>query len=147
MTDAPDPVPATNTVTATWAGGLRFVHRSASGHAVVSDAPAAVGGDDSAPTPMELVLLGLIGCTGVDVASILQGMRQPFTALEVSASSERAEEHPRVYTRIHLTYRLRGDLDPQKVRRAIHLSEHKYCSVSAMLSPAVALSRDFELLP
>lgn len=139
-----EPVPAT--MTATWTGGLRFVHRSASGHALVSDAPRAAGGDDTAASPMELVLLGLIGCTGVDVASILRGMRQPLDGLEVSATYERADEHPKVFTRIHLKYTLRGDLDEKKVRRAIELSEGKYCSVSAMLNPTVEITHEHEIL-
>jgi putative redox protein len=97
-------------MTTTWAGGMRFVHRSASGHAVVTDAPVDKGGGGTAPSPMELMILGLIGCTGVDVVSILQKMRQPVTGCEVQATSERAEEHPRVYTRIHVTYVLRGEV-------------------------------------
>ena len=127
-------------MTATWAGGLRFVHRSASGHAVVTDAPADKGGGGTAPSPMEFVILGLIGCTGVDVVSILQKMRQPVTSCEVQATSERAEDHPRVYTRIHLVYILRGDLDPKKVERAVGLSEQTYCSVSAMLRGTAEIS-------
>jgi len=127
-------------MTTTWAGGLRFVHRSASGHAAVTDAPVESGGGGSAPSPMELVILGLIGCTGVDVVSILQKMRQPLTGCEVSATYERAEDHPRVYTKIELTYILRGDLDPKKVERAVGLSEQTYCSVSAMLRGTAEIS-------
>jgi putative redox protein len=138
-----DPVPPT--MTATWAGGLRFVHRSASGHGLVTDAPGADQVDVIAPTPMELVLLGLIGCTGVDVASILQRMREPLEGLEVTATYERAETHPKVYTKIHLTYSLRGGLDEKKVQRAIELSETKYCSVSAMLGTAVDITHAYVL--
>ena len=134
-------------MTTTWAGGLRFVHRSASGHAVVTDAPADKGGGGTAPSPMEFVILGLIGCTGVDVVSILQKMRQPLTSCEVQATSERAEDHPRVYTRIHLVYILRGDLDPKKVQRAVELSEKTFCSVSAMLRGTAKITSEVRLNP
>ena len=98
---------------------------------------------DTAATPMELLVLGLAGCTGVDVVTILERMREPLEGLEVNADFERAETQPPVYTKIHLTYKLKGGLDEAKVRRAIELSETKYCSVSAMLSPAIDISHDF----
>ncbi|RKZ19909.1 hypothetical protein DRQ50_01160 [bacterium] len=132
-------------MTTTWAGGLRFVHRSATGHAVVTDAPEAAGGYDSAPTPMELIILSLIGCTGVDVASILLKMKQPLESFTVSASHERAEEHPKVYTRIHLVYNLTGDLDAKRVRRAVNLSENTYCSVSAMLRGTTEITNEIRI--
>lgn len=134
-------------MTATWTGGMRFVHQSASGHALVTDAPSEHGGLGSAASPMELLLLGLIGCTGVDVASILERMKQPLEGLEVSAEAERAEEHPRVYTRIHIIYTLKGDLDPKKVERAIDLSETKYCSASAMLGKTAEITNEYRIVP
>ena len=136
----------TTKMTATWTGGLRFVHRSATGHALVTDGPAEHGGGDSAATPMELLLLGLIGCTGVDVASILQRMKQPLRGLEVAAEAERAPEHPKVYTKIHLVYTLEGDLDEKKVLRAIDLSESTYCSASAMLGKTAEITHEFRIL-
>lgn len=143
-----DPAENTSeTMTATWTGGRGFVCRSASGHEVRTDTAVASGGEGSAPSPMELIVLGLIGCTGVDVASILERMREPLKGLQVAATCERAEDHPRVYTKIHLTYRLQGDLDEKKVRRAIGLSEDKYCSVSAMLRPGVEISHEYEIVP
>ena len=135
------------TMIATWTEGMRFVHRSASGHAVVTDAPVDKGGGGTAPSPMELVILGLIGCTGVDVVSILQKMRQPLESCDVEAVSERAEEHPRVYTRIRVTYTLRGDLDPKKVRRAVELSEKTFCSVSAMLRGTTEITSAIRINP
>lgn len=141
-----DQTPVDNTpdrMTATWTGGRGFVCRSASGHEVMINTPVASGGDGSAPSPMELVLLGLVGCTGIDVSSILERMREPLKGLEVAATYERSENHPRVYTKIHLTYTLQGDLDEKKVQRAIDLSESTYCSVSAMLSPAVEISHEY----
>lgn len=141
----PDAIP---TCTCTWTGGRQFVHRSATGHALVTDTPAEHGGGGTAPSPMELVVMGLAGCTGVDVASILEGMRQPLRGLSVSASFERAADHPRVFTRVALRYRLEGDLDAAKVRRAVDLSQDKYCSVSAMLAAGgVEITHEVEILP
>ena len=133
-------------MTATWAGGMRFVYKSASGHGLVTDASVASGGGGTAVSPMELIILGLIGCTGVDVASILERMREPLLGLEVSATYERSESHPKVYTKIHLTYSLRGsDLDEKKVRRAIDLSENKYCSVSTMLGHTAEITHEYAI--
>ena len=134
-------------MTATWEKGFRFVHRSASGHELVTDAPEAVGGTDTGPSPMELIILGLIGCTGVDVASILERMRQPLEGLEVSAEYERAENHPKVYTKIHLTYTVKGDIPAGKVEHAVHLSEDTFCSVSAMLKEKVEITSEIVQIP
>lgn len=134
-----------NKMTATWAGGMRFVHKSASGHAVVTDAPSEHGGEGTAASPMELMLLGLIGCTGVDVTSILTKMKEPLLGLDVAAEFTRAEEHPKVYTRIHLVYTLTGDLDEKKVQRAINLSETKYCSASAMLGKTAEITHEYHI--
>ncbi len=133
-------------MTATWAGGMRFVYESATGHGLVTDAPKQAGGLDTAATPMELVLLGLIGCTGVDVSSILLKMKEPLQGLEVSAEYERADSHPKVYTRIHLKYLLEGPLDEKKVQRAIKLSEGTYCSVSAMLGKTAEITHEYEIV-
>ena len=136
-----------NEMKAIWTGGLRFDLQAASGHAIVVDAPVAAGGTDTAPTPMELVMLGLLGCTGVDVASILGKMKQPLEHFEVRATYERAEKHPRIYTRIHLIYELRGDLNPKKVQRAVDLSESTYCSVTAMLQETVEITNEIRITP
>ena len=133
-------------MTATWAGGMRFVYESATGHGLVTDAPRESGGLDTAATPMELVMLSLIGCTGVDVVSILMKMKEPLEGLEVSAEFERAEKHPRVYTKIHLKYTATGPVSEKKLQRAITLSENTYCSVSAMLRNTVELTHEYELL-
>ena len=132
---------------ATWTGGLRFELHSATGHDTVTDAPVDVGGTDSAPTPMELVMLGLLGCTGLDVASMLHKMKQPLEHFEVRATHERAEKHPRIFTRIHLIYELRGDLSPKKVQRAVDLSESTYCSVSAMLRETTEITNEVRINP
>lgn len=134
---------ATTRMKGTWAGGMKFVHQSASGHEVTTDAAGPDGGETSAASPMEMLILGLIGCTGLDVASILERMRQPLDGLEVSAECERAESQPKIYTKIHLTYTLKGDLDEAKVKRAIDLSESTYCSVSAMLGKAATITNEY----
>ena len=133
-------------MTATWAGGMRFVYQSATGHGLVTDTPVEAGGLDTAATPMELVMLGLLGCTGVDVASILMKMKEPLEGLEVSAEYERAEQHPRVYTKINIKYTAKGLLDEKKLQRAITLSETTYCSVSAMLGKSVEITHEYEIL-
>ncbi len=132
-------------MTATWDGGLRFVHHSASGHELITDGPVASGGQDAAPSPMELILLGVIGCTGVDVANILTRMKEPLAGLTVSAEFERADEYPRVYTKIHLVYRLRGPLNEKKVRRAIELSETKYCSATVMVGKTAEITHEYRI--
>ncbi len=128
--------------TAKWDGGLRFVHRSATGHEVITDSPESGGGTDTAATPMELVIHALIGCTGVDVALILNRMRQPLEELEVSAEVERAEKHPKIYTKIHVTYRVKGDIPLKKIEHAVELSEGTFCSVSAMLKDRVEITNE-----
>lgn len=128
--------------TGTWDGGRAFTHTTASGHTLVTDVSADHGGQDLGPTPMELILLGLIGCTGLDVVTILQGMRQPLEGLTITATNERSEDHPRVFTAIHLVFRFRGDLEAKKVERAIKLSESKYCSVSAMLTDTARITHE-----
>lgn len=133
-------------MTATWTGGLRFVYQSTTGHGLVTDAPVEAGGLNTAATPMELVLLGLIGCTGVDVSSILLKMKEPLEGLEVVAEYERAQEHPKVYSKIHLKYLVKGQVSEKKLQRAIGLSENNYCSVSAMLSKSVEITNEYELL-
>jgi putative redox protein len=95
---------------------------------------------------MELLLISLCGCTAMDVVSILQKKRQPFTGLQVKASAERAEEHPKVYTQIHLEYVVKGKgVEPQAVERAIELSETKYCSAAAMLSKAAQITTSYRI--
>ena len=131
-----------STMTGTWDGGRAFTHTSASGHTLVTDVAPDHGGQDLGPTPMELVLLGLIGCTGLDVVSILEGMRQPLEGLTITATHERSEEHPRVFTAIHLVFQFRGGLEAKKVERAIKLSESKYCSVSAMLGQSARITHE-----
>ena len=117
------------TATTQWTDAERFVAQAGSGHAIVVDA----GDLKSANSPMELVLIGLCGCTASDVVSILRKKRQAFTGVEVRAEAERAEAPPRVFTGIKLVYRVSGDVDRKAAEDAVHLSKEKYCSVSQML--------------
>jgi putative redox protein len=124
---------------ATWVDNFRFVAEASSGHSVVVD-----GDKKTAGSPMELVLIGLCGCTGYDVASILSKKREPFTSLEVRALAERAADPPSVYTDIKLIYRVGGKVSHKAVEDAVRLSEEKYCSVSAMLQKTAKISFEIE---
>jgi putative redox protein len=123
----------------TWIEKQRFNGVASSGHSIVVDGDKAAGN-----SPMELVLIGLCGCTGYDVASILQKKREPFTSLEVSAKAERAAEPPTVYTEIKLTYRVGGKVSRKAVEDAVRLSKEKYCSVSAMLDKTAKITAKIE---
>ena len=133
----------------TWVGpGLRLVGEASSGPAIVLDhVLPGEEGRETGPRPLELLLIGLAGCSGMDVVSILQKKRQPFTGLQVKVTAERADEHPRVYTHIHLEYVVTGQgVEPQAVERAIELSQTKYCPASAMLSKAVEITTSYQIV-
>jgi putative redox protein len=118
---------------------MQFVARGESGHAVVLDTTAE-GGFDSGPRPMELLLMGVLGCTAMDVISILKKKRQPVEGFKVFATTERAEEHPKRFTKIHLDYVVYGDVDPAALARAVQLSEEKYCAALSTLRGEVKLT-------
>ncbi len=122
-------------VSATLMEGMAFRGRTGSGHELVLDAAPEVGGRERGPRPMELVLLSLAGCTGVDVISLLRKMRQEVTGYTVRVrGDERAPEYPKVYTKITVEHVVRGhNLNEANVARAVELSATKYCPVSAML--------------
>ncbi len=106
-----------------------------------------VGGKGRCPSPMDAILAALGGCTAVDVYNILAKMREPVEEVRVHVEAARREEHPRVYTDIHLRYVIRGEVSPEKAERAIRLSQEKYCSVGAMLRESgCALAWEFEVL-
>jgi putative redox protein len=134
-------------IEAEWAGGMRFVHTSDSRHALVTDTAAASGGEDTAPSPMELILHGLAGCTGVDVITILRKMKEPVRALRVVVVAERADQHPKVYTQIQIRYVVSGAVKEKKLKRAIGLSEKTYCSVTAMLAKTATIHSVYEIRP
>lgn len=128
--------------------GVTFAARGDSRHWVTMDGPESVGGTDAAPRPKELLLFALAGCTASDVVSILRKKRVPVVEFEMKVSGTEREEHPRIFTDIHIEYIVRGnDIRPDDVERAIELSTTKYCSVSAMLKPAVAITHSFRIEP
>jgi len=131
------------TATVKWIGEEKFSAISPSGHAMVFDADST---SNKAPTPMETLLMALGACTAVDVVSILRKKRQKLESLEVLCSGERASEPPKVWIKLEIVFRLRGQLEEAAVQRAIELSEGKYCSVSAMLRKAATLTWRYEIL-
>jgi len=111
------------------------------GHKLITDASYEVGGNDLGPRPKKLLLAGLIGCTGIDVVSILKKMKVEPEKFQLEVKAGSSEEHPKVYTNIHLTYRFKGkDLPMDKLERAVQLSQEKYCAVSAMIKKAVPVT-------
>jgi len=121
---------------ASWTEGQIFVGANEHGNAIAFDIS---GTHTAGPTPMEAVLMGLCGCTAVDVKNILEKKRQPFTGLTVRATAEQAETPPKVFTRITLTYSVSGEVDEKAMADAVRLSKEKYCSISAMLEKSVKI--------
>ncbi len=120
-----------------WAGRMTFIGKAGTNHLVPMDTTPEFDGDSSATKPLELLLIALGGCTGMDIVPLFKKMRQDVTTVELNISAERAEEHPRVYTRIDIEYVVSGrNLEEDKVKRAVDLSQERYCSVSAMLKKA-----------
>ena len=134
--------------TVKWSGdGMSFLAETGSNHVVVMDGAADAGGRNLAPRPMEMLLAGTGGCTAFDVVTILKKGRHAITGCEVSLSAERAASEPKVFTRIHFHFRVRGkQLKPDAVARAIELSKDKYCSASIMLGKTAAITHDFEII-
>lgn len=130
-----------------WVEDVCFMAESGSGHAVVMDGSPDIGGRNLGPRPMEMLLMGAGGCTSVDVVMILQKSRQTVSGCEVSIEAERADDHPKVFTRIHMHFTVRGrGLKPEIVDRAIKLSAEKYCSASIILGKTAAMTHDFEII-
>ena len=126
--------------------GMTFVAESGSGHAVVVDASPEVGGRDLGARPMELVLMGTGTCSAIDVVLILRKARQAITGCSIDLEAERAEDDPKVFTRIRFHYVLTGKgLAETQVKRAIKLSKEKYCSATAMLAKTAQIEWDYEI--
>lgn len=136
--------------TVRWIGneaGMSFVAETGSGHAVVMDGAPEAGGRNLGPRPMEMVLAGTGGCSAFDVVLILKKGRQAVSGCDVSLKAERAETDPKVFTRIHLHYRITGkEIKPEAVERAIQLSKEKYCSASIMIGKTAEITHDFEII-
>jgi putative redox protein len=130
----------------TWQSGHRFIAHSGSGHEIAIDSPGRPG--HLGPSPMELLLEAVAGCTAIDMVTILERMRQPLGHLEIEISGDRSDQNPKRYTAIHLTYRLRGDgLDPAKVERAVELSQSTYCGALATLRPDCKITTSIVIEP
>ncbi len=135
---------ASRVVKVKWIDGMRFVATDSIGHSIVMDASKHVGGEGSGFSPLELLLAALGGCTGIDIVDIMRKQRENVEDLEIVVSGKRAKEPPRVYTRIHVNYRIKGkDIKEKKVQRAIELSEDKYCSVRAMLHAKTDMTSNY----
>ena len=129
-----------------WVEAVTMLGESGTGHAVVMDGPPELGGRNLGPRPMEMLLLGMGGCTQFDVLLILRKARQQVTDCVVELEAERAAEDPRVFMRIHVHFIVSGrDLKEKQVERAIRLSAEKYCSASIMLGATAEVSHDFEI--
>ncbi len=128
-------------------GGMSFVAETGSGHAFVMDGAPDAGGRNLGPRPMETVLAGTGGCAAFDVVLILKKSRQRVDGCELKLSAERADSDPKVFTRIHMHFVVRGrDLKPAVVERAIALSHDKYCSASVMLGKTATITHDYEIV-
>ena len=134
-------------ISVNWVDGLLMVGKSDSGHTITMDGPPESGGENLGVRPMEMLLLGVAGCTMIDVVTTLKKMRQDLSHLETKINAERATDHPKVFTDIHIQFILKGqDLDEKKVDKAITLSAEKYCSASIMLGEMATITHDFEVV-
>ena len=130
-----------------WLGGRAFEGTPDSGHSVIMDSSPDFGGDDRGIRPMEMLMVGMGGCTSIDVMNILEKSRQDVTACVAEVSAERADTEPKVFVRMHVHFKVTGrNLDAQRVQRAISLSAEKYCSASIMLGKTAEITHDFELI-
>ncbi len=134
-------------IVAKYIEGRTFLAKGESNHWVSLDTAKEKGGGGAGTSPMEMVLVALASCTGLDVVSILEKRRVTLQDFDIRVSAERAETHPKVYTKIHLNYRfISPDLKEKEAERAIQLSEDKYCSVSKMLEKTAEISYDYEII-
>ncbi|HEU0220427.1 MAG TPA: OsmC family protein [Gallionella sp.] len=130
-----------------WVEQVSFLGETESSHAVLMDGSPEAGGRNLGPRPMEMLLLGTGGCTSFDVVSILKKSRQAISDCYVELEAERAETDPKVFTKIHMHFVIKGkDIKPEAVEKAIKLSAEKYCSASIMLGATAAITHDFEVI-
>jgi putative redox protein len=128
--------------------GLTFAAKSDSNHWITMDGPVAFGGSDAGVRPKELLLMALGGCTGSDVVSILKKKKVPLEGFETSITAHVSDDHPQVFTDIHIEYLFYGNgINPKDVERAIELSITKYCSVTAMLRASVKITHSYKIKP
>ena len=130
-----------------WSGGVSFTGAADSGHTVIMDGALEAGGQNQGARPMELVLIGMGGCTAFDVVHILRKSRQDISDCVAEIEAKRAETDPKVFTNIHIHFIVTGkNLDAKKVQHAIELSATKYCSASIMLAKTAKITHDFEIV-
>lgn len=130
-----------------WLGGRAFEGTPDSGHAVIMDSSPAFGGEDRGVRPMELLMLGMGGCTSIDVMNILEKSRQDVTDCVAEISAERADSEPKVFVKMHVHFKVTGrGLEAARVERALQLSAEKYCSASIMLGKTAEITHDFEII-
>lgn len=131
----------------TYIQGLQFVGEASSGHAIVMDGDPEVGGHDTGLRPMELLLVGLGGCSGMDIISILKKKKQEVTGLEITVMGERPDQHPKKFTAINVEFVVRGrNLSEEAVKRAVDLSMNKYCSVKFALEGTAKISFSYKII-
>lgn len=130
-----------------WTGEIGFAGKAESGHTIHMDGAPEAGGQNKGSRPMEVVLIGMGGCTAFDVVHILRKSRQEITDCVAELEAQRAETDPKVFTHIHIHFIVTGkDLDPKKIQHAIELSATKYCSASIMLAKTAKITHDFEII-
>jgi len=131
----------------TYVDGLQFVAAATSGHAVVMDGDVEVGGRDTGPRPMEMLLMGIGGCSGMDVISILKKKKQDVRGLEINVKGDKAEDYPKKFTDINLEFVVRGkNISEDAVKRAVELSMEKYCSVKATLEVSAKITYNYRIV-
>lgn len=129
-----------------WKGNMSF-EGEVNGHKLMLDADSAAGGEDKGPRPKPLMLLALAGCSGMDVVSILKKMRVDLDDFNVKVSADLTKEHPMVYSTMHMIYEFKGkNLDPEKINKAINLSQERYCGVSAMYKEFLKLTHEIKII-
>ena len=130
-----------------WVDGALFVAEGGSGHTLTMDGAPDIGGRNLASRPMEVMLMGLGGCTAIDVVSMLKKQRQDIEGVEVALVAERAEDHPKVFTSVKLVYTVRGrKLSKALIERAVSLSDEKYCSATAMIRLSAKVTHEVVLV-
>ena len=126
--------------------GFKFEATNSLGKSAVLDGPAGIGGSDDGLRPMEMVLMGLAGCSSFDLVSILQKQRQTVEDLDIKVQGERSDNVPSVYEKIHMVFSLKGEIDPKKLEKALELSVEKYCSVAAMLNSTAKITYEYKII-
>lgn len=133
-------------ISTSWAGNMQF-DAEVSGHKVVMDAIPAVGGEDKGARPKQLMMAALAGCTGMDVISMLKKMRVDVEIFDIDIEADMTEEHPKHYNKMHIIYKFKGeDLDESKLKKAVELSQDRYCGVSATYRQTMELTYEIVIL-